>query len=176
MTDLLRTLRWLSLALVAGCASTPPGARSAPAAPPDAGATATVPVSPPELRLPTDVRPTSERLSLRLDPRATTFTGTARIRLSIGAPVPAFWLHAQDLTIRRATLVQGGAEQPVRTVVSPPDLLAVVPATRLAPGQAELVLEFEGALDRERSRGLYRVDERDGPYLYTFFEPVDARR
>jgi aminopeptidase N len=171
----LRIIGWLPLAILAGCASTPT-APSAPATPPDAGTTASVPVPPPELRLPTDVRPTSERLSLRLDPRATTFTGSARIQLTIGAPVPAFWLHAQDLTIGRASLVQGGVEQPVRTVVAPPDLLGVVTATRLAPGQAELVLEFQGTLDRERSRGLYRVDERDGPYLYTFFEPVDARR
>ena len=165
----------VALALLAGCASSPPTPTVA-ANPPDAGAAFGVPTPPPELRLPTDVRPTAQRLSLRLDPRATTFTGTARIQLIIGAPVPAFWLHAQDLTIRRATLIQGGTEQRVRTAIAPPDLLAVVPATRLAPGQAELVLEYEGTLDRQRSRGLYRVEERDGPYLYTFFEPVDARR
>ena len=134
------------------------------------------PLSPPELRLPTDVRPGAERLSLRLDPRATRFTGTARIQLTVGAPVPAFWLHARDLTIHRATLVQGGEERPAQTVAVPPDLLAVVPPTRLAPGQAELILEYEGRLDLERSRGLYRVDEADGAYLYTFFEAVDARR
>ena len=175
MTDLSRNARWMSLAVLAGCASTPP-APSAPATRPDAGTTASIPVPPPELRLPTDVRPTSQRLSLRLDPRATTFTGTARIQLTIATPVPAFWLHAQDLTIRRATLVQGGTEEPVRTVVAPPDLLGIIPAKPIAAGQAELVLEYEGTLDRERSRGLYRVDERDGAYLYTFFEPVDARR
>jgi len=164
----------LALALVVGCASTPsaPPRNEAP----DAGAASIAPGPPPGLRLPTEVRPTGERLSLRLDPRATTFTGTARIQLTVDAPVSGFWLHAQDLTIRRASLIQNGAEQPVRTVVTPPDLLQVVPGTRLAPGQAELVLEYEGPLDRERSRGIYRVDEQDGPYLYTFFEPVDARR
>ncbi len=164
-----------ALAFLVSCASAP----SAPArggGGPDAGTTSTVSTPPPGLRLPTDVRPTGERLSLRLDPRATTFTGTARIQLVVGAPVPVFWLHAQDLTIRRAILIQGGAEQPVRTVVVPPDLLEVRPGTRLAPGQAELVLEYEGPLDRERSRGIYQVDEGDGPFLYTFFEAVDARR
>jgi len=113
---------------------------------------------------------------LRLDPKATTFTGTARIQLTVAAALPSFWVHAQDLTIRRASLIQAGAEQPVRTAVTAPDLLQILPGTGLLPGQAELVLEYEGPLDPERSRGIYRVDEQDGPYLYTFFEPVDARR
>jgi hypothetical protein len=161
--------------LAAGCASAPTAPASAVAAA-DAGSTAALPGPPPALRLPTDVRPTAQRLALRLDPRGTTFTGTARIQLVIEAPVPVFWIHAQDLTIRRATLVRGGVEQPVRTAVVPPDLLAIIPPAPLATGQAELVLEYEGTLDRERSRGLYRVDEGDTPYLYTFFEPVDTRR
>src|SRR5262249_30673276 len=155
----LRIVCWLSLAVLAGCASTPPAPSAPKTTQPEVGTTASVPVPPPELRLPTDVRPTSERLSLRLDPKATTFSGTARIQLTVTKPVPAFWLYAQDLTIRRATLVQGGAEQPVRTVVAPPDLLGIIPARTLTPGPAELVLEWEGPLDRERSRGLYRVDE-----------------
>ena len=160
--------------LAGGCASAPTA--PAGAAAPDAGSTAAVPGPPPALRLSTDVRPTAQHLALRLDPRGTTFTGTARIQLTIEKPVPAFWIHAQDLTIRRAALLRGGIEQPVGTVVVPPDLLAIVPPAPLATGQAELVIDYDGVLDRERSRGLYRVDEGDTPYLYTFFEPVDARR
>jgi len=139
-------------------------------------AAADVPVPAPGFRLPTDVRPTSQRITLRLDPRATTYSGTVRIELTVSTPVPAFWLHAQDLTIQRATVIQGGAERAARIATAPPDLLAVVPAVPLTPGQAELVLDFQGTLDAERSRGLYKVNEGDTPYLYTFFEPVDARR
>ena len=165
----------LASLLAAACASAP----TAPAAaitPGDAGSTAVVTGTPPALRLPTEVRPTAEHLALRLDPREPTFHATARIRLTVGAPVPTFWLHAQDLTIRRATLVRGGVEYPVSTSTVPPDLLAIVPSSPLAPGEAELVLEYDGRIDPERSRGLYRVDDGDTPYLYTFFEPVDARR
>ena len=174
--------------LLAACASAPPTAptSSRPAAPEaqapaTAGAPVTltaaeVPVPVPGLRLPTDVRPTSERISLRLDPRAKTYTGTVRIPLAVSAPVTAFWLYAQDLTIRRAAVAQGGGERAARIATAPPDLLAIVPASPLAPGQAELVLDFQGTLDAERSRGLYKVAEGDTPYLYTFFEPVDARR
>ncbi|HET9156743.1 MAG TPA: M1 family aminopeptidase, partial [Myxococcaceae bacterium] len=161
--------------LAAACASAPTApARSG--APPDAGTAALVTGPAPALRLPTDVRPTAEHLALRLDPREGTFHATARIQLTVAAAVPTFWLHAQDLTIRRATLVRGGVEQPARTSTVPPDLLAIVPAAPLTPGDAELVLEYDGQIDPERSRGLYRVAEGDTPYLYTFFEPVDARR
>jgi hypothetical protein len=99
-----------------------------------------------------------------------------RIQLAVSAQAAAFWLHARDLTVRRAVLVQGGVERPARTATAPPDLLAIVPATPLVPGQAELTLDFEGTLDVDRSRGLYKVAEGDNAYLYTFFEPVDARR
>jgi aminopeptidase N len=144
---------------------------------PSASATAPVtPLPPPAFRLPTDVRPTRERLSLRIDPRATTFSGTVRITLAVGAAVPMFWLHAQDLQILRATVVQSGAERPARTVSAPPDFLGILPGAPLVAGNAELVLDYQGLLDTERSRGLYRVDEADTPYVYTFFEPVDARR
>lgn len=185
------SLAALASCLVAACASTPAAhdaARTAPAASTaaaDAGArpaapvtlgAAGVPVPPPEFRLPTDVRPTSERISLRLDPRGTTYTGTVRIQLAVSAATPAFWLHARDLAVSRAAIVQGGAERAARIATAPPDLLGIVPASPLAPGPAELVLDFQGTLDTERSRGLYKVNEGDTPYLYTFFEPVDARR
>ncbi|MGZ6034437.1 MAG: M1 family metallopeptidase, partial [Myxococcaceae bacterium] len=195
LRDSRAPLTTLATCLVAGCLSAcaskpaaPDAARPAPggsSSPADAGgrpsatvalAAADVPVPPPAFRLPTDVRPTSERISLRLDPRGTTYTGTVHIQLAVSAAAPAFWLHAQDLSIRRAAIVQGGTERAARIATAPPDLLGIVPATPLPPGPAELVLDFEGTLDAERSRGLYKVNEGDTPYLYTFFEPVDARR
>src|SRR5208337_352864 len=47
----------------------------------------------------------------------------------------------------------------------------------LAPGKARLTIAYHGAIDQERSRAIYAAREGDGePYLYTFFEPIDARR
>src|SRR5262249_1560343 len=37
-------------------------------------------------------------------------------------------------------------------------------------------LKYRGNVDDVRSRGLYRVDENGAAYLYTNFEPIDARR
>jgi len=172
---------FVALALLAACASSqrPHGASSpGEGASPFSGALAAseTPAPPSGLRLPTDVRPTREQLAMRIDPRGTTFTGTARIQLTVAVPVPVFWLYAQDLAVSRATIRQGGAERPARTVTAAPDLLGIVPATPLTTGDAELILDYQGTLDHERSRGLYRVDEADAGYAYTFFQPVDARR
>jgi aminopeptidase N len=165
---------FLSLAvasLTLACAS--PGA-----SPPSGGAQAPSPAvaAPTGLRLPGGIHPTRQVIALRIDPHATTYAGTVRIELALDASMPAVWLHAEDLRITRATLAQSGDAKPARTVLADPGLLGVIPATPLVAGSAELVIDFEGTLDRERSRAIYRVDEPDGPYVYTFFEPVDARR
>jgi alanyl aminopeptidase len=55
-------------------------------------------------------------------------------------------------------------------------LLLVRLGAPVGPGEARLVLRYHGSVDNERSRGIYRVDEDKTAYLYTFFEPVDARR
>ena len=46
----------------------------------------------------------------------------------------------------------------------------------VAAGETEVAVEFSGAFDRVRSRGLYAVAEGSRWYAYTFFEPTDARR
>ena len=168
----MRSSTLLVLALTVACASpgtpSPPGGAEAP--PPAAVA------APTGLRLPGGVHPTRQFIALRIDPHATSYGGTVRIELTVDSAMTQVWLHAQDLRITRATVAQGGDPKPARTVTADPGLLGVIPPAPLIAGNAELVIDFEGTLDRERSRGIYRVDEPDGPYVYTFFEPVDARR
>jgi aminopeptidase N len=135
------------------------------------------------------VRPIRQALQLRIDPRGTTYTGTVRIQLDILAPLNSIWLHAQELKITGATVAQGGPPRRASTVWPDYDSVADGPVRRhgdrlgvftdapLKPGPAELMIDFEGTLDKERSRAIYRVDEPDGgAYVFTFFEPVDARR
>ena len=173
-----------ALAIVLGCASTKTPPAAAPASMPPEVAQQ---MASPGLRLPGGARPSRESVALRIDPHATTYSGTVRIQLEIQAPLSAIWLHAQGLRILRGSLTQGASPRKIHLVGagtegaggSPGttvDRLGVWTETALVPGSAELVLDFEGTLDRERSRGVYRVDEPDGPYVYTFFEPVDARR
>jgi aminopeptidase N len=157
--------------LLTACATAvPPPAPAPPPAPKSA-----LP-EPPALRLPTTVHPVRESLDLRLVPAEPNFSGTATIDLKIDAATNHFWLHAQGLTIDEARFDAGKRSLPVIATPSGDDLLLIQLGTPAGPGDAQLTLRYHGPIDPERSRGIYRVDEGKTPYLYTFFEPVDARR
>ena len=117
-----------------------------------------------------------EALHLKLAPSEPTFSGTATLELQLEAATDHFWLHAQGLHIEEATLEVNQRQLPVTTTSTGEDLLLVRFGAPAGPGPARLVLRYVGSIDSERSRGIYRVDEGQTPYLYTFFEPVDARR
>jgi aminopeptidase N len=165
----------LSLAACQG-GSAPP----APKPPPGAAATAPAPApaGEPGLRLPAGVRPTREALDLSVDAAGETYTGTATIALDVDAPTDAIWLHGQGLRVEAVEVE--GPDGPVGAswaAGAEGDKLALRLARPLGRGAALVRVRFEGRLDAEKSRGLYRVRERDGRwYAYSFFEPVDARR
>lgn len=164
-------MRLLLLALVlVGCAGTPAPAPAAPATPsfPEP--------APPALRLPDTVRPVRYRLELRLVPAEPTFSGTVMAELDVRTPVRQVWLHAQDLTVSAARVRAGARTLEARIVTADGGRLGVLLAEELPAGPAQLSLDFTGKPDRERSQGLYTVEEDGEPYAYTFFEPIDARR
>jgi len=173
-----RALAVLLACLGGGCA-TPPLAPT-PGEPVTAGALLSSPQSavptPPSFRLPATVRPVREALALRLVPADASFSGTATIDVHLEVATDHFWLHAEGLAVDQARLESGTKSWPVTTMPSGEDLLLVRLGGPAGPGEARLVLRYHGAVDSERSRGIYRVDEGKTPYLYTFFEPVDARR
>src|SRR5271166_2042178 len=160
---------------VACATSTPPPPPAAGPAPRGAPAELAV-LEPPALRLPTTVHPVREGLALRLLPEDATFSGTATLDLAFEEAVQHFWLHAQGLSVDEARLTAGPASLPVTVTPSGDDLLLVRLGVPFGPGEARLVLRYRGPIDAQRSRGIYRVAEGATPYLYTFFEPVDARR
>jgi aminopeptidase N len=165
----------LFLCLSAACATS--GSAPSPAAGTAQGPQAALaePESP-ALRLPTTVRPVREAVALRLLPSEPTFSGVATIDLKLDAPVDHFFLHAQGLGVDEARLAFANRAVSVTATQRGEDLLLVRFSSPLGPGEARLVLRYHGSVDKERSRGIYRVDEGKTPYLYTFFEPVDARR
>jgi cytosol alanyl aminopeptidase len=160
--------------LLAACAAHPPTPAPAPVAT-AAPAESRLPEAP-ALRLPTTVRPVREALDLKLAPSEPTFSGTATLELELEVATDHFWLHAEGLHIDEAHLEVNQRQLPVTTNSSGEELLLVRFGTVTGPGPARLVLQYHGSIDSQRSRGIYRVDEGQTPYLYTFFEPVDARR
>ena len=179
-----------TLLVFLGCAlascATPPSPKAVPVAtdaPPPAATGAFAPASttasvpePPSLRLPTTVRPVRESLAFTLSPTDPSFSGTATLELQLEAATDHFWLHAEGLTVDEARFHFGDRQLPVTATPVGEDLLLVRLAAPTGPGPARLVLRYHGAVDSERSRGIYRVDEGKTAYLYTFFEAVDARR
>src|SRR5208282_4149656 len=159
--------------LVACATSAPP---PAPAVAADTGAQAAAVEQPPALRLPTHVHPVREALALRLVPEESTFSGTATIEVKFDEATDHFWLHAKGLTVEEARMQAGATSLAVTASASRGDFLLIRLGVQFGPGQARLVLRYRGLVDAERSRGIYRVDEGTTAYLYTFFEPVDARR
>ena len=133
---------------------------------------------PPALRLGDDVRPTHHDLRLTIDPEAPTYTGEVHIDVTLARATRFFWMHAQDLTIIDAAVgPDADHTSPARVVTADGGLLGLGLGSELPAGPAHLVIHFTGQLDEQRSRGAYRVKEPDGHfYVYTFFEPVDARR
>jgi aminopeptidase N len=127
--------------------------------------------------LPRVARPERYDLAFWLDPHAATYTGTVGIDLDVLQPTTVLWLNATDLRIESAALEAAGASITPRVLPGGDDFVGFVFDHELAPGKARLTVRFQGSIDPERSRGIYSSREGDGEtYLYTFFEPIDARR
>ncbi|MFY0562954.1 ERAP1-like C-terminal domain-containing protein [Archangium lansingense] len=174
-------MRWLLIALIAlvslRCAHAPEAPPVAPTAPtPVAAAPEWPEPQPPQLRLPDSVRPVRYALDLTLLPAEPTYSGTVTVDLDVREPVRQVWLHAQDLQVTQARVLTNGRTLEAKTVTATEGRLGVLLPETLGTGQAQLLLSFTGRADRERSQGIYAVEEGGEPYLYTFFEPIDARR
>jgi len=174
-------MRWLLLALVTlaslRCAHAPEAPAAAPTVPTTVAAAPEWPEpQPPRLRLPDSVRPVRYALDLTLLPAEPTYSGTVTIDLDVRETVRQVWLHAQDLQVTQARILSNGRTLEARAVTASEGRLGVLLPETLGTGPAQLLLSFTGRADRERSQGLYAVEEGGEPYLYTFFEPIDARR
>jgi alanyl aminopeptidase len=122
------------------------------------------------VRLGTDVVPTLQEIRLKLDPRIDTYSGSVRVELDVRRAGAALRLHAEEMTIVRAA-VDGAA---ATHAGGPDSTLVITPARPLRAGRAVLTLDFTNEYDR-RAVGLYKMAQDDG-YLFTQFEPIDARK
>ena len=176
---MLRPFAWALLPLLwTACATTaptpeptPPAAEvaAAPAAPAPAP-------TPPELRLPANARPLRYAVELTVIPTQDTFQGKIDIDLQVAEATSLLWLNATELKVSSAQLSAGGSTVAARIVPGGADFVGFAFERPVAPGPARLSVSYEGLIDKERTQGLYREQEKDAWYAYTVFEPVDARR
>ncbi|MBZ4331034.1 M1 family metallopeptidase [Corallococcus sp. AS-1-12] len=179
MPNLLRPVALATATFLAAC-----GARQGNA--PAPGAVETPPVvselsaatapKPPELRLPDDVRPTKYAIVLKMDPKAEAFEGTVDVTLEVARATNVIWMHGKDLAVKEATLEQGGVTQKLKASSAGEDLLGLTLEKPLAVGGAKLRLAYTGTASERENSGAFRVNEGGDWYIYTHFEPLDARR
>jgi alanyl aminopeptidase len=176
----------LSSLLLAGVLSACGARQSVPdaetPAPQPASAQSTAPTAPvtpptaPTLRLPTPVRPTGYTVELTLDPKAETFQGVTELALEVAEPTSVLWLNGKALTVKQATLTQGGAPIEVTPAAGNENFIGFTLARPLAKGPASLRITYEAVASMREIEGVFRAQERGDWYLFTQFEPIGARR
>ena len=123
------------------------------------------------VRLGEGVVPLRQEVHLKLDPKSDSYSGSVRVELDVRTPGAVLRLHAEELTVTRAA-VDGVA---AKSAAGADSTLVITPARPLAVGKAVLTIEFSNEYDR-RQVGLYKMARGDDGYVYTQFEPIDARK
>ncbi len=132
--------------------------------------------TPPTMRLGDAVRPLAYDAELTIVPTQDRFTGHLVIHVEIGKPTDFFWLNAKKLDIRSATLVGGGKTFVAKTVSAGRDYVGMRFAETVPAGRAVLTFDYDGAIDRNETTGVFRQQDGDNWYAFTQFEDTDARR
>ncbi len=149
----------------------------------------------PTLRLPKLAVPQRYALDLTLVPTEETYTGRIDIDLEVTEATTVLWLNkGPELTVLEASLVPGAAAAPRAAgapgaaKATPPqelrarasgvgkDFLSLTFNRPLPTGPAQLRISFRGKLPLHEDAGLYRERDGDDHYIFTDFEPIDARR
>ncbi len=131
--------------------------------------------APPRLRLPAAARPVSYDVDLTIVPGAETFQGSIVIAIDFLEPTKLLWLNATELHIVSARLDRAGRSRAVR-VVPGGGQFAGFAFDAAVTGHAVLHAAYTGRLSRTSSAGVFEMREDGHWYVYTQFEPSDARR
>lgn len=177
----------LGIALLASCAGPPPDpGPSVPGPPPALSASTQTDLSldPPKLRLPGDAAPVRYEVEMTLDPALPTFSGSVAVQLEARRATRVVWLHAQGLMIKSASFTRGGGAAASAAAVrvldgKEPFAGFVLPEEMSPESGGVLKIDYEGKIDGDKPQGVYAVSEgagADDRYVYSLFEPLDARR
>ncbi len=152
----------VTLALIASAWSAPTVAQSAPDP------------APPALRLPDGARPLRYALTLTVVPGAEKAPGEIAIDLELDREHALLWLHADALTVTRATVAGGSSS--IRVLSGHDQLVGLGFDPPLAAGRHRLTLSYEAEQSRNSTRGIFASQHAGAWYAMTHFEPTSARR
>ncbi len=131
---------------------------------------------PPKLRLGDSVVPIRYSIDLKVVPNQDLFEGTAEIDVDVRQPSRTIWLNATKLNIKTARFQSAAANTATATLVPGGDNFAGLSFPTEVTGKGTLHLAYEGRVSRNSSAGLFQMKDADEWYVYSQFEPTDARR
>jgi cytosol alanyl aminopeptidase len=131
---------------------------------------------PPVLRLPGETVPKGARLDLTIRPSDPAYTGEAAFEVELKESLDLIWINARGLTISKASVTTAGQERTARVVPGGDEFQGLALDAPVGPGAAILRLSFSGTAAENDTRGLFRQKDGESWYVYSQFEPVDARR
>ncbi|MBI4512242.1 MAG: M1 family metallopeptidase [Deltaproteobacteria bacterium] len=130
----------------------------------------------PSFRLGKTIEPIRYGVDLSVIPSSSSFSGRVDIRLRLHEKTQVLWLNGEDLVIHRSELKTGGKTYVAHVEDKGDGLLGFVFGEAVGPGDAELHVEYEGAFSTKDDTGVFKQSEGNDWYVFTQFEPHDARR
>jgi cytosol alanyl aminopeptidase len=133
-------------------------------------------LDPPKLRLDGSAQPLSYAVDLTIVPDRDTFHGSVDISMDVRTPGEVIWLNAVGLQIQEAEFrPESGSTQTAR-ILPGGDQFAGFAFDRAISGKGVLHAVYQGKISRNSSAGVFQLKEDREWYVYSQFEPTDARR
>lgn len=119
-------------------------------------------------------KPSSQQVSLTLDPAQDTFSGQTEIALEVLKPTKYIELNGVDYATQMAQLL-GKENCDLNAQMLKTGKVKLACEHQIQPGKYTLKIDFTAPYNR-KSVGLYKTIDQGTPYLFTQFEMSDARR
>jgi len=129
----------------------------------------------PKLRLGDSVRPSRYAVDLTIVPDHDTFRGVVDISVEIQSPSANIWLNATALQMQDASFRSDSGAQAAHVIPGGNDFAGLT-FDRPVSGRGVLHISYEGKISRNSSAGLFQMQDGGQWYVYSQFEPTDARR
>ncbi len=134
------------------------------------------PPTPPVMRLGDAVTPLAYEAELTIVPTSERFGGHVVVHADLAKPTDFFWMNATRLDIRSASVVAGNKSFVAKTVPGGHDFVGLKFAATLPAGRIVITIDYDGAIERVDTSGIFKQQDGDQWYAFTQFEDTDARR
>ncbi len=134
------------------------------------------PPTPPVMRLGDAVTPLAYEAELTIVPTSDRFGGRIVVHADLAKATDFFWMNATRLDIRSAAVVAGTKSFVAKTVAGGHDFVGLRFASPLPAGRIVITIDYDGAIDRLDTSGIFKQQDGDQWYAFTQFEDTDARR